>query len=92
MPHNNPGYDIRIDAPDGPCYIELKGTTRPSPRFLLSDGERPFSIKHADRYSPWIFSSIDTQARTGALVEHAGAVASPRSELLPIQYARQLIS
>jgi hypothetical protein len=92
MPHNNPGYDVRIDGPDGFRYIEVKGTTRSSPQFFISDGERRFSIEHADHYSLWIFFSIDIAARTGALIKHAGAVASPRFELLPIHYAGKLIS
>lgn len=75
MPHNNPGFDLRItSAPEPPRCVEVKGTQRREPRFLMSDGEYRFSARHADRYSLWVFCSLDLTARTATLVEREGTV------------------
>jgi hypothetical protein len=65
MPHNNPGYDIRVTE-DGRVsrYVEVKGTTAPEPRFFLSENERQFSVDNADLYTLVVFSSIDLDAET----------------------------
>jgi hypothetical protein len=88
MPQNNPGFDFRVSA-NGVVlrYLEIKGTTHPTPRFFMSEGERCFSVEHASRYSLWIFYAIETQARSGILRELDGAVAGPQVTLEPIQYA-----
>jgi hypothetical protein len=88
MPHSNPGFDIRVVTDEGAVrYLEVKGTTRPSPRFFMSEGEWCFSVEHAPRYSLWVFYGIDLQARTGSLRDVDGTVGSPHTTLEPIQYA-----
>jgi Domain of unknown function (DUF3883) len=68
MPHNNPGYDIRVDA--GALlveYVEVKGTTRSVPHFYMSEGERLFSIDNASRYTLLVVYGIDIVRREGSI-------------------------
>jgi len=67
MPHNNPGYDLRVEFTNGPTrYIEVKGTTRVLPHFFMSEGERLFSQDHAAVYSLVVVYALDVVER------HAG--------------------
>lgn len=75
MPHNNPGYDVRIEKPGLPLhYVEVKGTTRALPHFFMSEGERRFSHRYAGSYTLLLVYGIDTQTRTGKVMMRAGAV------------------
>ena len=65
MPHNNPGYDIRVGSPNAPArYVEVKSTRGVEPAFLMSDWERRFSGTHSSVYSLLVVTGIDTDART----------------------------
>jgi hypothetical protein len=76
MPHNNPGYDIRVGSPLNPLqFVEVKGTQRIDPVFFLSEGERVFSHTHADRYQLMVVYNIDLAARTHSLLTWDGALA-----------------
>jgi hypothetical protein len=86
MPHNNPGYDIRIDTVDGTRYVEVKGTKRPIPHFYMSEGERLFAQANGDQYSLLIAFSIDTALRTGTIVVREGAIDLDEVSLRPIQW------
>lgn len=91
MPHNNPGFDLRIvhgGVPDE--YVEVKGTRRPSPVFFLSEGERAFAERNADRYHFWVFFEIDLVARSGAVTTHTGALVAPGVTLVPKQWVGTL--
>ncbi len=93
MPHNNPGFDIRVAIDDAITrYIEVKGTLKPTPRFFLTEGERQFSIANSDTYSLWVFHNLDAETRTGVLAEHDGSVNVAAVDLLPVQYAGRLRS
>ena len=72
MPHNNPGFDIRVghdpDAPD--LYVEVKGTQSVDPVFFMSAGEREFSYKNAAKYEFFVVAGIDLTAKTHVQVHH----------------------
>jgi hypothetical protein len=91
MPHNNPGFDLRIEHQGQPdAYVEVKGTTRVSPVFFLTEGERAFAEAHAARYHFWVFFEIDVDARTGHLAPHAGALVEPDVRLQAAQWVGTL--
>lgn len=78
MPHNNPGYDIRVGESSSPiAFAEVKGTQSALPVFWLSEGERKFSEAHADKYIFIMVSGIDlkgtsspvTTVRFGSLID-----------------------
>lgn len=88
MPHNNPGYDIRVVDRAGVVarYIEVKGTTRNRPHFFITEGERRFSALHAAKYSLWVFYGMDLETRTALLAERDGEVGPPNTDLSPVQH------
>lgn len=76
MPHSHPGYDIRVEGSDGAVarYVEVKGTRSAEPVFRLSEGERLFSITHANLYTFAMVWSIDLERSTHQLGMKDGAV------------------
>lgn len=94
MPHNNPGYDIRVGGVHAVVwYVEVKGTQSREPLFWLSEGERIFSEAHADRYRLVVVTgiSIPQQSHLGIQV-HQGALAGEGVELQPSQWRGRLRS
>jgi hypothetical protein len=76
MPHNNPGYDVRVEAVGkATLYAEVKGTSRALPHFFMSEGERLFSHDHAPEYSLVLIFAVDITRRTGTVLVRNGAVA-----------------
>ncbi|MGH3726502.1 MAG: DUF3883 domain-containing protein [Mycobacterium sp.] len=87
MPHNNPGFDIEILHQTGAIqYIEVKGTRASEPRFFITAGEVAYSHAHPDKFSIWIYHSMNLYSRAAALIEHDGPVAETSFELQPLQY------
>jgi hypothetical protein len=86
MPHNNPGYDIRVVCADGTRYVEVKGTKRPVPHFYMSEGERLFADVNHDRYSLVVVFSIDTAQRTGTIIVRQGSIDSDDVSLRPVHW------
>lgn len=75
MPHNNPGYDILVSNSTRPVrYIEVKGTTLPSPRFFLSENERRFSELNAELFTLVVFYGLDLEGETADWVDRDGAI------------------
>src|SRR5262249_23774274 len=75
MPHNNPGYDIRVKEGGRIVrYVEVKGSLRPEPHFFMSEGERLFSHANDARYSLLVLYGIDRAKRTGSVLMRDGAV------------------
>lgn len=94
MPHNNPGYDIRIGVIDAVvCLVEVKGTQSREPLFWLSEGERIFSETHADRYRLIVVTGIAVaqQSHIGIQV-HRGALGGEGVELQPAQWRGRLVT
>jgi len=75
MPPNNPGHDIQVDrGTNGLLYIEVKGTARAVPVFLMSETERAFSELHASDYELHVVYGIDLAGQTHNVEVRAGAV------------------
>ena len=88
MPHNNPGYDVRVSqGAEMVRYIEVKGADAAEPHFFLSEGERRFAALHADHSSLWIYFDMDLTAGTARRCEHEGPIGPPAVNLEAIQYA-----
>jgi hypothetical protein len=92
MPHNNPGYDIRIEGDGAVEYVEVKGTMRPLPHFYMSEGERLFGGRHAEHYSLLVVYGIDLGARTGTIVVRPGSLEGQDLSLRPVQWEGELRS
>jgi hypothetical protein len=93
MPHNNPGFDIRVGPASFPTrYVEVKGTSALQPTFFMSDGERNFSLRHAPRYTLVVVSGIDVTALSHVQVTiRDGAVDGRAFDLHPTQWRGQLL-
>ena len=75
MPHNNPGYDIRVSQGDAVLrFVEVKGTQQSAPTFFLSEGERKFSAQEAHRYSLYVVFGVRLDAGTHDIAEWTGEV------------------
>ena len=93
MPRNNPGYDIRVTAPDGSLlrYAEVKGTALPSPVFFISEGERRFSERESRRYTLFVAHTVNLAARTHVMTEHDGEVTMAGASLKPVTWSGRLL-
>jgi hypothetical protein len=75
MPPNNPGHDIQVNrGAAGVLYVEVKGTARAAPVFLISETERAFSEFHAADYELRVVYAIDLGAETHRVQVRLGAV------------------
>ena len=92
MPHNNPGFDIRVGPPSSELWFyEVKGTQASEPVFFLSEGERRFSIRESARYSLLVVVGISLRSETHTgLAERAGAVTGTGVALEPTQWRGRL--
>jgi len=92
MPHNNPGYDVRVRDMEGVAiaYIEIKSTAGPQPVFFLSERERLFAEEHADRYHLLLVTSVHVENRTGQISWRQGALEGDDIQLVPRQWHGQL--
>ena len=61
MPHNNFGYDLRVDR-DGQAvqFVNVKGVRARRPRFSMSEGERQFADANGGQYTLFVAYDIDT--------------------------------
>lgn len=86
MPHSNPGYDIVVREGDQVVrYVEVKGTTRESPAFLITENERNFSVQNGDHYSLVLVGEIDLTAESFVPYWHDGPI-DDRFSLRPTGY------
>jgi hypothetical protein len=91
LPRNNPGYDIQLGFPDGPVYVEVKGTERLTPVFFATEGELQFSRRTADRYRLIVVHGIELETRTYKVAWHVGGITLDTGFLLrPVQWACEL--
>jgi hypothetical protein len=92
QPHNNPGFDIRVGSADRPlCCVEVKGTQRPAPSFLLSEGQRRFSVENHDRFMLVVVFDIDLGSERYQLCLHEGPVDEGAFTLVPSRWAVELV-
>jgi hypothetical protein len=88
QPRNNPGFDLLIGA--GSHYCEVKGTAKAAPVFLLSEGERVFSLANSENYTLVVVYGIDLEQRTHFAAIHRGGLNGQEVELKPVQWAGTL--
>lgn len=88
MPHNNPGFDVRVRDLEGVAiaYIEIKSTASRDPVFFLSERERLFAEDHADRYHLLVVTSVHVESRTGKVRWRQGALEGDDIQLAPRQW------
>jgi hypothetical protein len=92
QPHNNPGFDIRVGSADHPLrYVEVKGTQRQAPSFLLSEGQRRFSVENHDRFMLVVVFDIDLGRERYQLYLHEGPVDEATFTLAPSRWAVELV-
>jgi len=90
MPRNNPGFDIRVDTPDGELHVEVKGTRQREPVFFLSEGERAHSERIENRYLLCVVSAIDLTSRAHEVRWHEGPITADDFDLRPRQWQARL--
>jgi len=93
MPHNNPGYDVRVRDMEGVAiaYIEIKSTASRDPVFFVSERERLFAESHADRYHLLVVTSVDVENRKGHIHWRQGALEGDNIQLAPRQWHGRLV-
>lgn len=92
MPHNNPGFDLRVGPHYAPIrYVEVKGTQSAAPVFFMSDGEREFSIRNAADYTLVVVTGVNVSAEThiGVMIRD-GALSGADVEMQPSQWRGRL--
>lgn len=85
--HNNPGFDVRVGDD---LFVEVKGTTQPTPSFYMTETERRFARIYADRYLLVVVHRIDLAARTHLVTERVGTLESASVAFEPLQWRGQL--
>ncbi len=88
MSHGNPGYDIHVSWPGGERFVEVKSTAGVAPVFFLSEGQRLFSERHADRFSLLVVTECFTAK---SVAWRDGALNGGDLRLEPTKYRAQLI-
>lgn len=94
MPHNNPGFDIRVGPSKSPDrYVEVKGTQAATPVFFLSEGERTFSAQNAEKYTMLVVAGINIVTQThGTVTLRHGEVTAAGADLEPVQWRGRLVT
>jgi hypothetical protein len=93
MPHNNPGFDIRVGPEDAEVqFVEVKGTQSSEATFFLSEGERKFSEREAARYTFLVVVGINLKGSSHAAIEQrVGAVNGFMAVLEPYKWTGRLV-
>lgn len=74
LPRNNPGFDILVKDAHRELYVEVKGTQRRSPCFLVTEGELQFSRQKASLYRLLVVYGINLVRGEYRLHWHEGAI------------------
>lgn len=93
MHHNNPGFDLLVGSLDAPVrFVEVKGTRSLEPVFLMSEGERSFSVRNAPLYTLVVVTGVDLQSDSHVdVVVHDGEVAGSMFSLRPTQWRGRVL-
>jgi hypothetical protein len=86
---NNPGFDLETSV-DRFRFVEVKGTSKPLPRFFLSEGERRFGDEHAEAYLLAVVYGMDLSGETYDDIALSRAPLTPGDLLAPMQWAGRL--
>lgn len=93
MPHNNPGFDLRVGPREAPIrYVEVKGTQTATPVFFMSDGEREFSIRNSAKYTLVVVTGVNVVDGSHAAISiRDGAVVGDSVQMQPSQWRGRLV-
>lgn len=93
QPYNNPGFDILVGTLANPItYVRVKATQGHQPVFYLSEGERQFSIEHADRYLLAVVYAIHLHEETYQIALQPGRIDLTTSKLIPMYWQGKLLT
>ncbi|HWY89395.1 MAG TPA: DUF3883 domain-containing protein [Solirubrobacteraceae bacterium] len=94
MRHTNPGFDVRVLDADGVAlaYIEIKSTSTGLPVFFLSETERQFAQRYADRYHLAVVTSVDVASKSGEVHWREGALTGADIYLQPRHWKGALLT
>jgi len=93
QPHNNFGFDILVGTLDRPiAYVRVKATQGYQPTFYISEGERQFSIDHADRYILVIVYAIHLYEETYKIALQLGRIDLNTFKLIPMHWQAKLLN
>jgi hypothetical protein len=92
QPYNNPGFDVLVGTLANPiAYARVKATQGYQPVFHLSEGERQFSIDHADRYVLVIVYAIHFHEETYKIALQSGRIDLTTFKLIPMYWQGKLL-
>ena len=93
QPYDNPGFDVLVGTLDQPiAYVRVKATQGYQPTFYLSEGERQFSIDHADLYLLAITYAIHLHEETYKIALHLGRIDLSIFKLIPTYWQAKLLT
>lgn len=93
QPYNNPGFDVLVGTLEQPiAYVKVKATQGYQPTFYLSEGERQFSIDHADLYLLAIVYGIHLYEETYKIEFHLGKIDISTFKLIPTYWQAKLLT
>lgn len=93
QPYNNPGFDILVGTLANPiAYVRVKATQGYQPTFHLSEGERQFSIEHADRYLLATVYAIHFHEETYKIALQSGRIDLTTFKLIPMYWQGKLLT
>lgn len=91
QPVHTVGFNILVGSlPQPVAYVNVKATPGPSPTFWLSEGERIFSLRHADCYILALVYQLDLATNTHRVAFHHGPLTADRLILKPQHWQAQL--
>lgn len=92
QPYGTVGFNLVVGAAAQPIvYGNVKVTQKPVPLFDLSEGERAFSIRHADRYVLLLVYAVDLPQETYQLAVQPGAITATTTVLQPRFWQARLL-
>ncbi len=87
QPYNNLGFDILVGTLANPiAYVRVKATQGYQPTFYVSEGERQFSIEHANHYLLAIVYAIHLQEETYKIALQPGRIDLITFKLIPMYW------
>lgn len=93
QPYNNPGFDILVGILANPiAYVRVKATQGYQPTFHLSEGERQFSIEHANCYVLAIVYAIHLHEETYKIALQPGRIDLTTFKLIPMYWQGKMLT
>jgi hypothetical protein len=93
QPYDNPGFDILVGTLAVPvAFVRVRATLGYQPTIALSEGERQFSIDHADRYLLAMVYAVDLHEGIYKIALHSGAIDLKAFKLVPRHWQAKLLN